>query len=438
MAQVQTLLNMLEELHEQLAVCNRCGLCQSVCPLFATTGREADVARGKLALLNGLAQDLLQDPQGVLARLQRCLLCGACAANCPSGVRVTEIFLRARAILTGYLGLSRLQKAVFRGLLAQPRFFHRLLALGAKCQGFFLQPADELLGSSCARFLTPLLQARHFRPLAATPFHKQLPVHESPAAPGRPTVAFFVGCLVDKIFPEVGQAVLTVLKYHGIGLIVPRDQGCCGIPALSAGDLSAFSRLVRYHLQQWQEQSWDYLLTACATCTATIKMLWPLLLPEATAAEKDALGRLAAKTLDISQFLVDVLGVAGSPEACATPTLTVTYHDPCHLKKSLGVAAQPRALLQATPGVHLLEMADADQCCGCGGSFTLQQYEISKAIGQRKIDHILATGADVVATGCPACMLQCLDLLSQRRAGRQVRHTIELYAQALANLPPSR
>ncbi|MGQ9920266.1 MAG: 4Fe-4S dicluster domain-containing protein, partial [Desulfobacca sp.] len=161
MPRLPTLLAMLEELQEQLAVCNRCGLCQAVCPLFAATGREADVARGKLALLNGLAQDLLQDPQGVLARLQRCLLCGACAASCPSGVRVTEIFLRARAVLTGYLGLPPWQKVLFRHLLAQPRFFHRLLALGAKCQGFFLKPADEILGSSCARFLSPLLQERH-------------------------------------------------------------------------------------------------------------------------------------------------------------------------------------------------------------------------------------------------------------------------------------
>lgn len=429
--QVQRLVTLLQDLQEQLAVCNRCGLCQAVCPLFAATGREADVARGKLALLNGLAQNLLQNPRGVLDRLQRCLLCGACAANCPSGVRVTETFLRARAILAGYLGLSPLQKAIFRGLLAQPRFFHRLLSLGAKCQGFFLKPADELLGSSCARFLSPLLSTRHVRSLAARPFHQQVPSFRATAAPGRPTAAFFVGCLVDKFFPEVGQAVLTVLQQHGVGLVLPADQGCCGIPALSAGDLTAFSRLVRHHLRHWQAQPWDYLITACATCTATIKRLWPLFLAEATTAEKAALDRLAAQTMDISQFVVEVVGVAAPAEATAAPAIKVTYHDPCHLKKSLGVAAQPRALLQATPGLQLREMAAADECCGCGGSFTLQQYEISKAIGRHKIDHILATGAAVVATGCPACMLQFLDLLSQRRARVRVRHTIELFAQAL-------
>ncbi len=433
--QVERLVTLLQDLQEQLALCNRCGLCQAVCPLFATTGRETDVARGKLALLQGLAQDLVRDPSGVQARLQRCLLCGACAASCPSGVRALEIFLRARAILAGYLGLSPFQKVLFRGLLAQPRFFHRLLTLASKFQGFFLKPADTLLGSSCARFQPPLWTDRHIRPLAVTPFHQQVPSLAAPAAPGQPTVVFFVGCLIDKFFPEVGQAVLHALRHHGVGLVIPAAQGCCGIPALSAGDLTAYGRLVRYHLQQWQAHPGDYLITACATCTATIKTFWPVLLPEMTRDEQEALTNLADRTLDISQFLVNVVGVTRPQDQPTQPSLSLTYHDPCHLKKSLGVAAQPRTLLRATPGVQVVEMLEADRCCGCGGSFNLQQYELAKAIGQRKVDHILASGAAVVATGCPACMLQLLDLLSQRRARVQVRHTVELYAQGLPKQP---
>lgn len=433
MAQLHTLLTMLEDLQEQLAVCNRCGLCQSVCPLFAVTGREADVARGKLTLLHGLAQDLLQDPQGVWERLQRCLLCGACAASCPSGVRVMDIFLEARAILAGYLGLSPLQKFIFRQLLAHPDLWRRLLALGARCQGFFLKPVDDLLGSSCARFQAPIFPERHIRPLAAVPFHREVPQRLPSAAPGQPTAAFFVGCLIDAFFPEVGHAVLKALRHHGVGVVVPGDQGCCGLPALSAGDTQTFGRLVRHHLARWQTQPWDYLVTACATCTATIRTIWPLFLPEATAAEKDAIRRLAEKTLDISQFLVDILGISEQTAPPPGGGFTVTYHDPCHLKKTLGVSAQPRSLLQATPGLQLREMVEADWCCGCGGGFNLQQYEISKAIGHRKVDHILAAGAAVVATGCPACMLQCLDLLSQRGAPVQVRHTVELYAAHLAD-----
>ncbi len=428
MVQIQRLVRLLQDVEEQLAVCNRCGLCQAVCPLFAATGREADVARGKLALLQGLAKDLVRDPQGVQERLQRCLLCGTCAHHCPSGVRVVEIFLRARAVLTAYLGLSPLRKTVFRGLLARPHFFHRLLAVAAKCQGFFLQPADALLGSSCARFQTPLLADRHIRPLAATPFHQQVPEYRSPAAPGQPTAVFFVGCLIDKFFPEVGRSVLQALEWHGVGVLVPAAQGCCGLPALSAGDLTAFGRLVRHHLQVIQQHPAAYWVSACATCTATIKTFWPTLLPEATAAEKAALAQLAHRTMDISQFLVDVIGLPPPATAARQPELTVTYHDPCHLKKSLGMAAQPRAILQATPGLHLVEMAEADLCCGCGGSFNLQHYDLSRTIGRRKVDHILASGAAAVATGCPACMLQFLDLLSQSGAKVRVCHVLELYA----------
>jgi glycolate oxidase iron-sulfur subunit len=126
------------------------------------------------------------------------------------------------------------------------------------------------------------------------------------------------------------------------------------------------------------------------------------------------------------------VGLAALDAGLSGPPVPVTNHDPCHLKKSLGVAAQPRALLQADPGLHLQEMAEADWCCGCGGSFNLQNYEISAAIGKRKCANIRQSGAGVVATGCPACMLQITDLLSQTGGQVQVKHVVELYAEALA------
>jgi glycolate oxidase iron-sulfur subunit len=432
MPKMQSLVKMLQELEDQLAGCMRCGLCQSVCPLFAETGREADVARGKLALLDGLSQEMFKDPQGVSERLNRCLLCGSCAANCPSGVRVLDIFIKARAILSGYMGLSPVKKAIFRGLLAKPELFNQLLGLGARFQGIFVKPVDDLLGSSCSRFLSPVLRGRHFKPLAATPLHKLIPSLDRPAAPGQPKVALFVGCLIDKIFPQVGQSVLTVLEHHGVGVLLPAEQGCCGIPALSSGDTATFIKLLRHNLELFRPGSFDYLVTACATCTSTLKKIWPLMARDASAAEQADVAALADKTLDISQFLVDKLGITAAAGDFSAAPVPVTYHDPCHLKKSLGVAAQPRALLQADPGLRLREMAESDWCCGCGGSFNLQNYEISARIGKRKADNILASGAGLVATGCPACMLQITDLLSQAGAKVQVKHVLELYAAALA------
>jgi glycolate oxidase iron-sulfur subunit len=246
-------------------------------------------------------------------------------------------------------------------------------------------------------------------------------------------VAFFVGCLIDKLYPQVADAVLRVLAHHGVGIHLPAGQGCCGIPALSGGDTQTFRQLVRLNLELLDDPAapGDFLVTACATCSATIKKLWPLMMADAEPAIQERVAALAAKTLDISQFLVDKVGVAPAAIGPAAGRIPLTYHDPCHLKKSLGVAAQPRALLQANPAYSLKEMSESDWCCGCGGSFTLQHYEASAAIGKRKRDNIAASHCRVVATGCPACMLQITDMLSQAGLRVQVKHAVEIYAETL-------
>jgi glycolate oxidase iron-sulfur subunit len=429
-ANMQKLAEMIRQLENELAVCMRCGMCQVVCPLFAETGREADVARGKLALLDGLTHRMFKDPKGVSARLNRCLLCGSCAADCPSGVRVIEVFLKARAILAGYLGLSPLKRAVFRKLLAHPETFDRLLVWGAKLQRFFIKPANQMLGTSCSRFVSPLGE-RHFKAIAAVPFHRRVPKIRTRSESSSLRVAFFPGCLIDKIYPQVGEAVLKSLEHHGVSVVVVEDLGCCGIPALSSGDSQTFTSLVAHNLHRIFAEPFDYVLTACATCTSTIRKLWPLMGAGEDSESRKRLSDLAARTMDIADFLVTKLGVGVESQASCQGRKVVSYHDPCHLKKSLGVAAQPRALLRACPQVEFKEMPEADWCCGCGGSFNLEHYETSRAIGMRKRGNIIHAGCQVVATGCPACMLQIADMLSQAGDPIQVRHVIELYAEGL-------
>ncbi|HZE20889.1 MAG TPA: (Fe-S)-binding protein, partial [Desulfobaccales bacterium] len=272
------------------------------------------------------------------------------------------------------------------------------------------------------------------KPLAPVPWHRIVPQRNTASGKAGLKVAFFVGCLVDKIFPQVGEAVLAALDHHGVGVYLPPDQGCCGIPALSGGDLQTFQELVRYNLNLLDDKSvpCDYVITACATCSSTIKKLWPLMMQETDPAELVRIKALAAKTLDISEFLVDKLGVAPGEAGAEDGRIPLTYHDPCHLKKSLGVAAQPRALLQANRGYAFKEMPESDWCCGCGGSFNLQHYEASAAIGARKRENIAASHCRVVATGCPACMLQLTDMLSQAGMRVQVKHTVEIYAESLS------
>jgi glycolate oxidase iron-sulfur subunit len=327
------------------------------------------------------------------------------------------------------MGLSPLKKAVFRGARSHPEFFDRLLEWGSKIQGILTKPADELLGTSCARFLSPLGD-RHFKTLASLPFHRIVDsLNTSPGTSGI-KVGLFIGCLVDKVFPQIAEAMLKSLRHLGVGVFLAPDLGCCGIPALSSGDTTAFNRLVRHNLKKLTSESFDYLITGCATCTSTIKKIWPMMACDFNEEERSQIKSLAEKTLDVSQFLVDTFDVVRDAQDDGEKIL-LTYHDPCHLKKSLGVSTQPRSLIQANPRYTFKEMAEADGCCGCGGSFNVQHYDLSAAIGKHKRDNIVQSGCSVVATSCPACMLQISDMLSKSGHRVQVKHAIEIYADSL-------
>ncbi|MGM0454404.1 MAG: (Fe-S)-binding protein [Thermodesulfobacteriota bacterium] len=431
MSDMRELVRMLNELDEEMVQCVRCGMCQAACPLYAETGRETDVARGKLVLVENLSKEILKDPQAVKDRLDKCLLCGSCAAACPSGVRVMDVFLKARAIITGYLGLSPVKKAIFRGFLSNPDRFDGLLKWMARFQGPFSRNVNETLGSSCARFMSPIVGDRHFMPIAKEAWHKKAhrPFQKPPGAGIK--AAFYPGCLVDKVLPRVADAAMTVFDAHEVDVFVPDQVPCCGIPALAAGDRQTFEHLVEKNVDILDPVSFDYLITPCATCTSTIAKLWPLMTEQMTESTRARAQALSDKTIDINAFVVDVLGVAAE-EGRSGLSHKVTCHDPCHLRKSLGIIDQPRTVIKAAVGKHsFVEMQEPERCCGMGGSFNLQHYDLSRKIGDKKLARIVASGADTVATGCPACMMQITDLLSHAGRSIAVRHPVELYAERL-------
>jgi glycolate oxidase iron-sulfur subunit len=441
MPEIKELTKQMRQLEEQLVTCMKCGMCQSVCPLFAQTHQEADVARGKLVLLESLMNDILNNPHGVNKRLNKCLLCGSCAANCPSGVNVTEIFIKARAIITGYLKLSFIKKIIFRKILAQPMVFDKIISMGSKLQKFLLTTRQQNRQTSSVKLLSPLLNNRGIIPFADSFFQKSIDeltrstnpdgaeLNSSNSESSR--VAFFTGCLIDKIFPKIGIATAKSLLHHNMKLFIPENQGCCGIPALAAGDTDTFLDLVKYNLLLFPSDSFDYLVTSCATCTSTIKKLWPSMVKDLDPDLYDQVKSLSKKTFDISQFLSQVPGLKKDKTKNSEFQKIVTYHDPCHLAKSLGVRKEPRELIQASPGYTLQEMTDADQCCGMGGSFNLYHYDISSKIGQIKRENIEDTGCEVIATSCPACMMQISDMLSKTKANIKVKHAVELYAEGI-------
>ena len=436
MSDISRLASTLMKLDDRLADCMRCGLCQAVCPVFGVTRKEADVSRGKLALVDNLAHKIIQDADAVEEKLNRCLLCGSCQANCPSGVSILKIFMEARQALVEYRGLNPIKKLVFRELLTRPSLFSAMLRVGAPFQGAVMKQR------SAKTYDLPLFHKlvgdRHIAKLPMRSLHAKYGDIKEPSKCGI-TVLFFAGCMADKYYTNLGEASLKVLRHHGVGIVMPSKLTCCGIPALASGDRPGFVMQTKKNLEVLAQsmvmgEDIDYIVTPCGSCTATLKEWWTHFASEFTPAEQRLIKTVAEKTMDINAFLIDVLHVDQLPKAAPSGKVTkVTFHDSCHLKKSCGISAQPRKLIGMNPNYELVEMAEADRCCGCGGSFTLFHYDLSKEIGQRKRNNIVATGAGAVSTGCPACMMQLTDTLSRNMDDVKVKHSIEIYAETLPN-----
>ncbi|MBU8849514.1 MAG: (Fe-S)-binding protein [Desulfobacterales bacterium] len=420
----------VRKLEDQLAVCTRCGMCQANCPLFAQTRKEADVSRGKLVLINGLIDQMFDDARGVNERLQRCLLCGSCAHGCPSNVNAVEIFLKARVIIAQYLGLSFPKKIIFKKILSNPETFNGIMEMVASFQKFFFKKEQNPQGTSCARIVSPLFRHRHLVPIKETAFNRTLSGQDLRIKGKGLKVAFFVGCLIDKAFPNIAHSVVDVLKYFKAGVFIPFNQGCCGIPAIASGDFETFENLVRTNVELFSRERFDYLVTACATCSSTIIKLWPALLKHRDKKLLKQIEALAQKTVDISWLMEKRFDLSsGIPDREGEKKI-ITYHDPCHLKKSLGIFNEPRQVILAS-GNTLKEMAGSDTCCGMGGSFNFKYYDISSKIGLEKAGNIINTGCSTVATSCPACMMQISDMLAKLQQPIQVRHPVEIFAEAL-------
>jgi glycolate oxidase iron-sulfur subunit len=318
---------------------------------------------------------------------------------------------------------------LFRQILSSPERFNGFMNLAAAFQKVFFREENNAQGTSCARTASPLLRHRHLVPLTETAFNRTLR-HDVRKEGKGVKVAFFVGCLIDKAFPGIGHSVVDVLDHFRAGIFIPAGQGCCGIPALAAGDLKTFETLVRYHVDLFSTEKFDYLVTACATCSSTIIKLWPALMKDKDREFLKKIQALAEKTVDISWLMDKRFDLSPAVPDSGKKHEIMTYHDPCHLKKSLGISEEPRRVILAS-GNELREMKNSDACCGMGGSFNLMHYDLSTGIGQIKAENIIATGCTTVATSCPACMMQISDMLAKTGRPVRVKHPVEIYAEAL-------
>ncbi len=407
--------------------CIRCASCLNVCPVFRLVGGHVfgKTYTGGIGAILTAWFDALEDSEDIQAL---CIQCGSCKEVCPGGIDIPALILELRRRVAAKSGRPLLHQAIF-SVVNDRRLFHAMLRTASVAQAPFRKGRFI---RHLPFFLAGLTEGRSLPAIAPRPFRDLVKELEQPAAP-REKAAFYAGCLIDFAYPETGLAVVKVLNRAGVEVVFPEGQTCCGAPARYAGASDVAARNARDNVAALLEANAEvrWVVSACPTCTVALRGEFAASLrsegDEAGAARAD---QLAAKVIDFST-LVQQLVAAGRlelpPAGWPGP---VTYHDSCHLKRTLRAERAPRALL-ARAGVEVKEMSESDVCCGMGGSYSMKLPEISAPMLARKLRCIAETGAATVATDCPGCVLQLRGGLDQAGSPVDVRHTAELLADAL-------
>jgi glycolate oxidase iron-sulfur subunit len=417
----------MDEIQAEARRCVKCGNCLSQCPVYLETLEEPLAARGKMALVEALQENNPEFTRRFSKILSQCLLCGTCSENCPNGVTGDEIIREARSLLVKGKGLSLSKKAVFRFFLDSDHLMDLALKGGASLQHLFLKNIPGESGLQL-RFPVPLLDSRRFIPPLAPDSFLDLKSGWVRAEKETMRVGLFVGCVSNYLFPRVARAALDLLVGNGISVYTPGEQRCCGLPAFGSGDEETPRSLAQKNIEAFSRENLDHVIAPCASCAAMLKLDYPLLFDKSDPFHAQALA-FAEKVSDASRFLARIPGLGTNGRGQEGKVLRVTYHDPCHLRRKLGIFREPRDLLRSTPGLEYVEMKDASRCCGQGGSFNILNYDLSLKILNRKTQAIEESGADVVTTTCSGCMLQLMDGLHQAGLKKEVRHLVEMVTQ---------
>jgi glycolate oxidase iron-sulfur subunit len=419
---------LLADLQDALASCMKCGNCMEVCPVYKELGTEASVARGKLALMEGVLSGKLSLSAQFDKMMSLCVSCKACADKCPCGVPADELILRGRQAAVKARGLHPVKSKVF-ALLKNRALFDFTLKLAGIFSPLNFKKLPRPM-AVVARFPLPGLDKRRVTaPFAATPLRNRFSEVIKVAEP-KLKAAFFTGCTINYIYTDIGESVINVLKANDIEIILPKMQHCCGTPVYMSGDIEAAKTFAKHNLETFAQYDVDYIVTACGSCAEAFKKEYPEFFP-ADPKMQELAAKLAAKTKEISEFLVNVIKI--DPTQLGTVDAVVTIHDPCHMARGIKVVKEPRQVLNIIPGITVKEMKEPARCCGAGGSFSLGNYQISRQINERKIKDIAATGAQIVATSCGSCRMHLIDGLVQNNLPQNVEHVVQVLDRAYRN-----
>ena len=407
---------------EKFFDCVHCGLCLSFCPTYVELGTEMDSPRGRIATMRSLHEGRFGLDDDVVRHLDLCLGCRACETACPSGVHYGELIEGVRPFIEQNYRRplpERLKRWAINHIFPNPmgmRLFALLFKIGvalglgrlARWQNFPQQlrywfgllPEGEGVSSATLRERYPAIGEKRY------------------------TVALLSGCVMPALFGATNEATVKVLRHNGCEVVVPKDQVCCGALLLHNGNKTAALDLARRNIDVFSRFEVDALIINAAGCGAMMKEYGELL--KADSAYHSRAETLAAKMKDVSEFLGSIPLKAPSREIRAK----VTYHDACHLAHGQGVREQPRSLLREIPGLQLTELHESDWCCGSAGTYNLTEPEMARRLLKRKVDNIQETGASLVVTGNPGCLMQIRAGLQQRGLPIKVVHTVDLLAEA--------
>ncbi len=402
-----------------IRACVHCGICLPQCPTYRILGEEMDSPRGRVYLMRAAAEGRIGMTETFTRHLDLCLGCRACETACPSGVPFGRLLEQTRGQIerrgSRAIGRRLLTRAIL-SLFPYPDRLAPVLTL----LGFYQRSGlRRLVRAAGLPKVAPRLAAmEELLPPPPSRWSPPLPEVIAPRAPRRGRVGLLVGCVQRFLFPEVNELTARLLSVAGYEVVIPRRQGCCGALHLHAGQVEEARRLARGLLSSFDEDV-DMVVTNAAGCSAAVREYSRWLPDDVRAAQ------VSRSVKDVSELLAEAELPLGRIDA------TVAYHDPCHLAHGQRIRAQPRDLLRKVPGLTLVELRDSDLCCGSAGIYNLLEPAMADRLLELKVQRIAESGARIVATGNPGCLLQIAKGCRKRGVAVEVLHPVELVARAL-------
>ncbi len=412
--------------------CMHCGLCLPTCPTYDATKLERNSPRGRIALMRSIMDGDLTASRAFADEMYFCLGCLACMTACPAGVNYAELFERARAEAEVSEVLANPWRRLLRALTLKWLFMDhsRLQLLGRLIRLYQQLGIQSLVRHSGLLAWLPrrLRELEAMTPEIRPAFSDDLiePYLRPAKGTSQYRAALLTGCAQDLVFSDVNFDTLEVLRHNGCEVFTPPQQPCCGSLHAHNGEWEMAKDLARRQIDLIPPESFDVIITNAAGCGSHLKHYASLLEDDPGYREKAQLWD--SKVKDIHEWLT-ARGFR-TPSAPLSPPMTVTYHEACHLCHGQKVVEQPREILNAIGGLEFRELDESDWCCGSAGIYNLIQPEMANELLDRKLDRILETGADTIATGNPGCLLHLQNGAKRRGLNWQLVHPVTLLARA--------